>query len=275
MTATPIGVNSTPGPTLRARVTGLLLRTVGRTSDSVRLGFERGFDSGEMMDRIYQDRASGRFLVGRLADRIYLDQPGCRGLRGRKQLLESALSVELDRLRALGEPLVVVDVASGPATYLVDLLARTRPADVRAIARDLDEHGLTRGRELARERGVTAIEYVRGDALDADGLLAIDPAPRVVIASGFYELVDDAIVGASMGINRRLLAPGGVFLFTTQVAHPQVDIMAMVPNRFGEPWIIRNRPIADAERLAHRAGFREVRSTFEPSGIFAVTVCRP
>ena len=260
---------------LGARLASLVMRTVGRTSDSIALGYERGFDSGEMMDRIYRNRASGRFLLGRLADRIYLDQPGCRGLRGRKDVLISVLAAELTRLRAAGRPLAIVDVASGPATYLVELLATPIGAGVRAVARDLDEHGLARGRELAAEHGVTAIDFVRADALDEAGFRTIDPPPSLVIASGFYELLlDDDVVRRSMQINRRLLGPGA-FVFTTQVAHPQVEIMALVPNRFGEPWIIRNRPIEDAERLAREAGFGSIRSTFEPTGIFAVTVCRP
>ena len=74
-------------------LSGLVLRTIGRSSDCVRLGFERGFDSGEMMDAIYADRPSGRWVIGRRVDRIYLDQPGCRGLRARKELLASTLEL--------------------------------------------------------------------------------------------------------------------------------------------------------------------------------------
>ncbi len=50
------------------KLTGIAMRTVGKTSDSIRLGLERGFDSGEMMDRIYHNRASGRYGIGWLAD---------------------------------------------------------------------------------------------------------------------------------------------------------------------------------------------------------------
>ncbi len=258
-----------------ARLTILALRTIGRTSDSVRLGYEHGFDSGEMMDRIYQDRASGRFLVGALVDRIYLAQPGCRGLRGRKELLKAALRDELARLRAAGGPLRVIDVAAGPATYLAELLAEPEQVDVRATARDLDARGLMRGRGLARSLGVSSITYETGDALDDDGLRALEQ-PGIVIASGFYELLlDDDTILRSMAINRGLLGPDGALVFTTQVAHPQVHLMALIPNRFGQPWIIRNRPLADAERLAREAGFRSVTSRMEPTGIFAVSVCRP
>ena len=50
--------------------------------------------------------------------------------------------------------------------------------------------------------------------------------------------------------------------------------MAAVPAHEGQPWIIRNQPIATAERLATEAGFTQVSSRMEPVGIFAVTVAR-
>lgn len=257
-------------------VMALGMRTIGRTSESVRLGYERGFDSGEMMDAIYQDRPSGRFGVGRILDRFYLDQPGCRGLRGRKELLKATLREVAADQRAGGLEPRIVDVAAGPATYLVELLAEPEQADVTAIARDLDPSGLARGRALAAEHGIDAarLRYVQADALDPT-TFAVGAPPTIAIASGFYEiLLDDDLIRRSMSTIRSILAPGGRFVFTTQVAHPQVRMMAHVPNRHGEPWIIRNRPLALTEGLAREAGFEVVRSDFEASGIFAVTLAR-
>jgi hypothetical protein len=191
------------------RLAGVALRTVGGTSDRVRLGFERGFDSGEM-------------------------------------------------------------------TYLVEALAEDRGEDLHALARDVDEHALARGRGLAQAAGVAdRLRHERGDALDDASLTALAPRPTIVISSGFYELLlDDAPILRSMTIARRMLAPGDPFVFTTQVAHPQVAMMAVVPAHDGRPWIIRNRPLVAAEALARAAGFEHVDSDMEPAGIFAVSVAR-
>ena len=258
------------------RLTGLALRTVGRTSDCVRLGFERGFDSGEMMDAIYADRPSGRWLIGSWADRIYLGQPGCRGLRARKALLISTLERLIGEQREAGRRPVIVDVAAGPATYLVELLGQDRGADLTALARDRDEHALERGRHLAAGAGIgDRLRYERGDALDEDALVSLDPRPSIVIASGFYELLlDESVIARSMAIARRMLAAGDALVFTTQVAHPQVAMMAVVPAHDGRPWIIRNRPLPTVESMARAAGFRDVTSEMEPVGIFAVSVAR-
>jgi hypothetical protein len=51
-------------------------------------------------------------------------------------------------------------------------------------------------------------------------------------------------------------------------------MMAHVPNRHGEPWIIRNRPLELTEGLARGAGFEVLTSRMEPTGIFAVTLAR-
>ena len=252
------------------------LRTVGRASDSVRLGYQRGFDSGEMMDIIYRNEARGRFVVGRLFDRAYLDQPGCRGLRGRKELLKATLREVIAEQRAAGRRPLIVDVAAGPGTYLVELLAEPEQADVSAIARDLDPHGLGRGRALANERGIgeERLRYVEADALDP-ATFGVGEPPTIVIASGFYEiLLDDDLIRRSMATIRSVLAEDGRFVFTTQVAHPQVRMMAHVPNRHGEPWIIRNRALPLTEGLARDAGFDVVQSRLESTGIFAVTLAR-
>jgi hypothetical protein len=70
-----------------------------------------------------------------------------------------------------------------------------------------------------------------------------------------------------------LLPPGGRFVFTTQVTHPQLELIANVlPNRFGEPWVMECRSVAEVEGYAGAAGFRDLVTRLEPHGLFAVTV---
>lgn len=269
-------MNERTEPGLTERLAGLVLQTIGRSSDSVRLGFERGFDSGEMMDAIYADRPSGRWLVGGLVDRIYLDQPGCRGLRARKTTLMATIENEIAAQRSDGRQPVIVDVAAGPATYLVEVLSKDRGEDVKALARDRDEHALDRGRRLAEAAGIgERLRYEIGDALDEGALTSLRPSPTMVIASGFYELLlDESVIARSMAIARRMLSDGDPLIFTTQVAHPQIALMAVVPAHDGKPWIIRNRSLEVVESLAREAGFSDVTSVMESVGIFAVSLAR-
>src|SRR5687767_9205082 len=69
---------------LKWRALSLLMRTAGRASEGIRLGYRHGFDSGPMLDYVYENRARGSFVFGRLVDRVYLDSIGWRAIRARK-----------------------------------------------------------------------------------------------------------------------------------------------------------------------------------------------
>jgi len=49
---------------LKIAVLRLIVRTIGRTSDGIRIAFDEGFTSGVMLDYIYRNEPSGRLLIG-------------------------------------------------------------------------------------------------------------------------------------------------------------------------------------------------------------------
>ena len=61
-----------------------LFRQLGALSDGIDVGRTFGFSSGEMLDYVYENRASGWGPLGRWIDRIYLDSIGWRGIRERR-----------------------------------------------------------------------------------------------------------------------------------------------------------------------------------------------
>ncbi|WP_330175775.1 class I SAM-dependent methyltransferase family protein [Streptomyces sp. NBC_01498] len=262
----------------RARwaVTRAVLGTLGRASTGIRIGYRHGFDSGQMLDYVYVNKAGGFPLVGHLIDRVYLNAVGWRAIRARRELLKDVLRKEI-ALRAGAErpegPVRVLDVASGPGRYLQDLLPEYPPGAVQVACRDLDRAGLAQGERRAAERGLTGISYAYGDALDPAPL---PHAPDVVVVSGLYELLlDDSVIEASVARLRGMLAPGGVLVFTTQTRHPQLEFIANVlPNREGALWEMTCRPVELAEQWARRAGFTEVTSRRETVGLFTVTTAR-
>ncbi|HEY7066129.1 MAG TPA: class I SAM-dependent methyltransferase family protein [Chloroflexota bacterium] len=264
-----------PGrPTLRWRALALLLRTLGQASAGIRRGYRHGFDSGPMLDYVYENRAQGRWLYGRLADRVYLDSIGWRAIRARKALLQATLRRAIAANRATGQPTMLLDVAAGPGRYLQELAAELGAVgDLTIICRDLDGAGLAQGRAQAAARGLRNVLYEQGDACDPASLATVAPRPNLVVASGLYELLDAPLIQRSMVGVYALLPPGGQFVFTTQVRHPQLELIANVlPNRFGEPWVMECRSLAEVEGYARAAGFRGLVSELEPHGLFGVTV---
>jgi hypothetical protein len=62
------------------------MKTVGRLSAGVRLGWRSGFDSGESLDYVYANTPRGITSLGRALDRIYLNSAGWRAIRQRKPI---------------------------------------------------------------------------------------------------------------------------------------------------------------------------------------------
>lgn len=266
---------------LKWRTLSFLMSNPGRASDGIALGYRYGFDSGEMLDYVYENRARGKFLLGALIDRVYLNTTGWRAIRTRKELLKATLHRQIREAGPRNEPLVVLDVAAGPGRYLLEVCRELRAAgrgeaDIQVVCRDLDTQGLSQGRARAHRLGLENVRYEWGDATDAESLASVRPQPDIVVVSGLYELFTDAaVIRRSMEGIYGILKPGGTLIFTTQVTHPQLELIANVlVNREGKPWRMVCRSIEEAEGLAREAGFVGMGSELERLGLFGVTVCR-
>ncbi len=251
----------------------LFLDTVGRLSDGVRIGWASGFDSGEMLDYVYEDRASGLGTAGRLLDRVYLDQIGWEGIRIRRRHLAARVRTAIDEALAARGKAHVVDVAAGPGRYLIELSRELGEAPVTMLCRDWSETAVQAGRVLARRQGATRVAHARGDAFDPDSLAALDPRPDVAVISGLFELFpENAPIRRCLAGLRRALPQGGTLVYTNQPWHPQVeDIARMLVNREGKAWIMRRRTQAEMDALVREAGFEKQGMDVDPWGIFTVS----
>lgn len=254
----------------------LLLKTVGRLSEGIRLGWRWGFDSGQSLDYIYENRPRGITPLGRLLDRIYLNSVGWRAIRHRKANLERLLRATIERLHAEGKPIRLLDIASGPGRYVLETLKTVSHLPVSALLRDRDPVNLEKGRRLARELNVPDVAYARGDAFDPASLAAIAPPPTLAIVSGLYELFpDNDLIAASLRGLSAAMSGGGYLIYTNQPVHPQVELIARVlVNRDGRPWVMRRRPQAEMDELVRAAGFEKTHTEVDAHGIFTVSVAR-
>ncbi|MCI0362374.1 MAG: bifunctional alpha/beta hydrolase/class I SAM-dependent methyltransferase [Phycisphaerales bacterium] len=109
-------------PGLRWRAMRAALKTVGRTSRGIRLGWREGFDSGVMLDYVYQNQPSGALGIGWLIDRNYLRSVGWEGIRRRRINLQALLNEAIEQTATEGKPVHIVDIASGPGRYVLETL---------------------------------------------------------------------------------------------------------------------------------------------------------
>jgi alpha-beta hydrolase superfamily lysophospholipase len=255
----------------------LLLRSVGRLSDGIRLGWRVGFDSGAMMDYVYRNRAAGLTPLGRLIDRLYLNSVGWRGIRTRKQNLEAMLDRAMDAVRADGMPVRLVDIATGHGRYVLDALDRRRDIDASAMLRDIGRDNVAAGRELARSLDLRRVTFERGDAFDGEALSQLSPRPTVAVAAGLYELFpgNDRVRVSLMGLGKAV-EEGGYLIYTNQPWHPQLAFIARVltSHRGGRPWVMRRRSQAEMDQLVAAAGFEKIAMAIDPDGIFTVSLAR-
>ena len=253
------------------------LRTVCRLGHGVRVGWATGFDSGESLDCVYENRPRGTSPLGRLIDRQYLDAIGWRGIRQRRVHLERLLGEAITRTHAAGRPVRLLDVAAGPGRYLLETLRRFPDVSATARLRDRSPSALAAGQALAAAFGLAdAVTFEAGDAFDETALAALTPRPTVAVVSGLYELFpDNAPVLASLRGIHAALEPGGELLYTNQPWHPQVEMIARtLRNRDGEPWVMRRRTQAEMDALVRAAGFTKLDMAIDRWGIFTVSVAR-
>lgn len=271
----PLSLFSPKGLFFAAQVQAM--RTLGKMSEGIALGFRRGFDSGESLDYVYRNEAQGTSFLGRIVDRGYLEAIGWRGIRQRRELLRSALQRASAEVRAAGLPLTVADIAGGAGRYLLDFLASPAGEGFSALCRDRSESALAVGRANAAEQGLTArIRHETGDAFDPDSIATIQPQPSILIVSGLYELFpSNEPLRRSLGALHALLPAGGWLLYTCQPWHPQVEMIARtLPNRDGQPWIMRRRAQGEMDALVHEAGFTKAAQWTDDFGIFTVAAAR-
>ena len=251
----------------------LCLGTIGQLSDGIRTGYRYGFDSGMIMNYIYANKPGGKFYIGKKLDEAFLKQITCRAFRAVKEIQKNMIMsylAERDGARTF-----IVDLASGKADYLYDVLRQTGP-EVKAHLRDISENALDESRKTAaRLRLGDRATFKQGDALNTDSLRRIEARPNLVIEVGLYGIIhDDALIRAHLAQLRDILNPDAL-LFNVQTYNPQIELIARVlRNQEGGRCVWHLRPAEEVIGWAEEAGFRDARVTYDPYRIYAVVMMR-
>jgi alpha-beta hydrolase superfamily lysophospholipase/SAM-dependent methyltransferase len=254
----------------------LMMKTAGRLSNGIALGWKHGFDSGTTLDYVYENRPRGTTFIGRMIDRSYLSSIGWRGIRVRRAHLEQALRETIERTQSEGMPVRLLDIACGAGRYVLETLSRLKHIPITAVLRDYMQVNLDAARILAGELGLANVKFENGDAFDRASLAAVSPPPTIAIVSGLYELFpeNEAVLRSLRGL-ADAVAPGGHLIYTNQPWHPQIEFIARVlTNREGKPWIMRRRTQAEMDELVRTAGFEKTSQEIDAWGIFTVSVAR-
>ena len=199
------------------------IRLIGSWSDGIRIAKTEGFTSGIMLDYIYKNQPSGRFLIGKMIDKAYLGHEGWRVIRQRKVNLCANLEKAIDLTLQSKNSVSVCDVAAGAALYITEVLEKYKDRNVSAEIRDLDARWL----EEAKKRADAArlnLTYRVANALEKSDFV-FDTVPDIFVASGFYDWFNDAeMIKKSMRLIYETLPANGYFVFTNQTGHVALDM---------------------------------------------------
>jgi alpha-beta hydrolase superfamily lysophospholipase len=252
------------------------LKLGGWLSEGIELGHETGFDSGSTLDYVYRNQPRGLGPVGRAIDRAYLDAIGWKGIRQRKLIVEELIRFALQRLKAAGALVHVVDIAAGHGRYVIEALNAEAERPDSILLRDYSDLNVAAGARMIKDKGLADIaRFEKGDAFDGDDLAAIEPRPTLGVVSGLYELFgDNDLVARSLGGLGRAIAPGGFLVYTNQPWHPQLEMIAraLTSHRQGQAWVMRRRTQGEMDQLVAAAGFRKLAQRIDPWGIFTASL---
>lgn len=120
-----------------------IVHSLGRFSDGIFLCLKEGLTSGKMLDYVYRNIPSGKTVLGRWIDRAFLNHPGWVAVRFRRHHLELLLS---EALQEKPGPLRLIDIASGPADYILSVLEKAGRSDIETVCQDLEVRWLEEGR---------------------------------------------------------------------------------------------------------------------------------
>ena len=251
------------------------MKTIGRQSKGMQLGYDAGFDSGSTLDYVYRNQAEGNGILGRIIDRQYLNSIGWRGIRARKENIQQMIARAVDVLQEQQVPVRVVDIAAGHGRYVLDALEKQSGIES-ILLRDYSERNVEQGQAMIKERGLSHLAQFRnGNAFDYDSLATLDPAPTLGIVSGLYELFpSNEMIKTSLAGLAAAIPPGGVLVYTGQPWHPQLKTIAwtLTSHQNGIPWTMRVRSQKEMDTLVEQAGFTKCQQLIDEFGIFTVSL---
>jgi alpha-beta hydrolase superfamily lysophospholipase/SAM-dependent methyltransferase len=262
--------------TLRARLRRAVFATVGRLSRGIALGLRSGFDSGETLDYVYENRPRGLTPLGRAFDRGYLESPGWTGIRIRRQHLETMLREAIRTQHQAGQPVHILDAACGGGRYVLETLAGLPDVPATALLRDYRQQNLDVAEKRRSELKLDGVQLALGNAFDRASYAGMARRPTIGIISGLLELfpTNDA-PRTLLQVFGEVMAPGGILIYTNQPWHPQLQFIAgVLRNREGRPWIMRRRTQEEMDELVRAAGFVKEAQLTDRWGIFTVSRAR-
>jgi len=227
-------------------------------------------DSGLNIDHMYRKSPKGITFFGRLLDSVLLNLPSVKATRIKKNIITKILQNEVSNNIVLGKKTRIIDLASGPARYLVDLIDKSNYDNIEALCLDSDKRSINYGKILAHKK---PIRYTKANVFKL-GMLKhfsekVHWIPNIIMATGFFELQNDDVVKKFLEDIHKHLDGGGLILFTGQADNPSKKLMKYVgKTQSGGVWELHLRSPEMLRKWLLDIGFRDVIISLDQLGMY-------
>ena len=259
---------------LRFKFQRVFMQAVSPWVGGLKIGENTGYDSGSTLDYVYRNEPQGANKFFKFIDEIYLNAIGWRGIRERKLNIKLAIDQAVAKLQERGEPLRLLDIASGHGRYILD--AAQGHKFERITLRDYSDINVKAGSEMIKERGLEDVaSFTQANAFEAASYEGLQGTYTLGVVSGLFELFpDNSVVRTALQGFSSSVKSGGYLIYTNQPWHPQLEMIAraLSSHRQGAAWIMRRRSQAEMDQLVEKAGFKKVREWIDGDGIFSVSL---
>ncbi|WP_206159173.1 bifunctional alpha/beta hydrolase/class I SAM-dependent methyltransferase [Campylobacter showae] len=252
----------------------VFMQAVSPWVGGLKVGENTGYDSGSTLDYVYRNEPQGANKFFKFIDKFYLNAIGWRGIRERKRNIKLAIDQAVAKLQERGEPLRLLDIASGHGRYILD--AAQGHKFERITLRDYSDINVKAGSEMIKERGLQDVaSFTQANAFEAASYEGLQDAYTLGVVSGLFELFPgNSVVRTALQGFASSVRSGGYLIYTNQPWHPQLEMIAraLSSHRQGAAWIMRRRSQAEMDQLVEKAGFKKVREWIDGDGIFSVSL---
>jgi len=250
-----------------------LMHTLGLLSNGIRIGINTGFDSGLSLDYVYKNKPSGFTLLGKLIDAGYLNSIGWKGIRQRKINIKAAINSAISDINKQNKPVRIMDIASGPGRYLLEIAKEHHQSDLKVLIRDHDIKNINSSKAIAQELGLNNAEFLLADAFEPSSYQKQEFRPNIVIVSGLFELFsdNDLVEKAISGITS-IIDDNSYVIYSGQPWHPQLELISQtLNNRDNNRWVMRRRTQLELDQLFQLNGAMKEKMWIDDWGIFTIS----
>ena len=229
-------------------------------------------DSGISIDCLYRNRPKGLYPIGRFVDSVVLHLPAVKATQRKRDIVIKIVQNEVSNNLLLRKKTKILDLASGPARYLVEFLDKQANIDekIEVLCIDNDKQSVNYGNILGKDK---PIRFIKADTFKLGTLkrfsVKIGWKPNIILCTGFFELNDDEHVKRMLFDIHSFIEPDGLLLFTSQADNPSKRLMKKIgKTQAGASWRMHFRASDILRQWMLDTGFRDVIISLDSWGMY-------